>query len=150
MIMRKTYKTIIIIAIVLIVYFFLFQKRDIYRIGKDTYVTTWKQWNGNTFVMPYKYYGLIKPKTDYILVSTGCSLGLFFVNDSIIIFSNELFERIPEINFSRAKTFYFNVNENNSKYQIYFEKAKAFIEWAKMHEQPDYSKVLESSLRNGM
>jgi hypothetical protein len=146
--MRNKYRTIIIIAIVLIVYFFLFQKRNIYRIGKDTYVTTWKQWNGNTFVMPYKYYGLVNPKINYIRVDTRNSLGLFFVNDSIIVFSNELFDNIPVINFSKANTFYFSVNENNSMYKHYYEKTKAFIEWSKIYEEPYYSEVIESNFSN--
>jgi len=69
-----------------------------------------------------------------------------FYNDSIIIFSNELFDSIPEINFSRAKVFYFNVNDNNFKYKFYFERANAFIEWAKIYEEPGYSKVLQCSV----
>jgi hypothetical protein len=174
--MRNKYRTIIIIAIVLIVYFFLFQKRNIYRIGKDTYVTTWKQWNGNTFVMPYKYYGLVPPQKNYFSVSTNSGLDLIFIDDSTIVIKSNSKSNSQEItSFDNYRYLYYieydyyengkylgkkdslkiNRGLQNSylskEYQFHKENNKledymAFIIWRKMYEKPSFYEYKEKEV----
>lgn len=174
--MKTKYKAIVLIVIILILYFFLLQKRNIYRIGKDIYVTTWKHWNGNTYVMPYKYYGLILPKNNYFSVSTNSGLDMIFIDDStIVIQSNSKSDSTDIVNFDNYRYVYFieydyyekgkylgkkdSLKKNRGyqeysflkKYQFHKENNKlgdymAFISWWKMYEKPSFSEYREKEV----
>lgn len=63
------------------------EKRSFYCLENGKCVTVWKTLNNICYVMPYKYYGLLKPSDSYIQTTNLADIDVFWSDD----FSNEVF-----------------------------------------------------------
>ena len=101
-------KKIIIKIIIIIISLFLLlwiwgQSRNFYTVNNITF-TVWKRFGGYCYITPYKYYGVTKPKNDYIIASNSGGIYVYIAKDStLIIYDNAYAIRGIECNFSSFK-----------------------------------------------
>lgn len=92
-------KLIIFIIVVGTLAFIKIEHRYFYTIH-DINFTVWKRLGGDCIIMPYKYYGLTVPKSDYIIASNRGAISIFVNNDLSLIFYNEAYDQKEQINFN--------------------------------------------------
>ncbi len=61
------------------------QKRKVHCISDNKCVTVWKRIGGTCYVMPYKYYGLFRPRDCYIITTNSSDIGFIWKNKKEII-----------------------------------------------------------------
>lgn len=79
----KLFSYIIIVFGVL--YLILDQSRSFYKLEEGKEVTVWKRIGGKCYVIPYKYYGVIKPSSCAIETVNTASVTLIWYNDRLIV-----------------------------------------------------------------
>lgn len=71
-----------------IIYLIIDQSRSFYKLESGKEVTVWKRIGGKCYVIPYKYYGIIKPSSCVIeTVNTG-GVTLIWYNERLIVDTN--------------------------------------------------------------
>jgi hypothetical protein len=77
------------------------ESRKFFCLNDDYCITVWKTYNNVCFVIPGKYYGLVKPSTGYLQTSNSNTMTLYFSNElpnslvfksdqNLKVFSNEI------------------------------------------------------------
>jgi hypothetical protein len=76
--MRK----ILLLSIVFVVMLlgWLGESRRFFCVGNGAYITVWKTYNNTCYIIPGKYYGLLKPSKNYIESSNTNSMSIFYTN----------------------------------------------------------------------
>src|SRR4051812_43765911 len=79
---------IIIIGCLLVLAIWYGEKRKFYPIGNNKFVTVWKTYNNVCYIIPDKYYGIVKPSANFLKTSNDNYVVLFFTQElpSHIIF----------------------------------------------------------------
>jgi len=77
--MKRKWKIILIILLIVLLGLVWFgESRKFYYIDKGQFVTVWKTYNNTCYVIPGKYYGIIKPSDNYIQTSNVQYLTIYF------------------------------------------------------------------------
>jgi hypothetical protein len=81
----------ILIVIVVSVSLYYKQSRDFYCLPDDKCVTVWKRVGGVCYVIPSKYYDVMKPSNDFIETTNTQYLTLYFLAGSsqVLVVKNE-------------------------------------------------------------
>jgi hypothetical protein len=95
-----------LIIVPILVFFWYGQKRNFYCLDGDKCITVWKTYNNTCYIIPGKYYGVIKPQDNYILTTN--------LNDVTIYFVDKMSDSI----FVRCEKDYTIYNVNKSKFNI--------------------------------
>nr|WP_294988324.1 hypothetical protein [uncultured Sediminibacterium sp.] len=77
--MNKIFFFILLVGVVL---FWFGEKRKFYQFGDGKYLTVWKTYGGVCYIIPGKYFGIIKPSDGYIQSP---------ITDAIVLFSSKQF-----------------------------------------------------------
>jgi len=94
------------IAVILLILIFG-EKRSFYCLGDNKCITVWKTYGNTCYIMPYKYYGIIRPSDNYLVTSN--------VNDITVFWSTELPKCIAIIGDKEYQI----SNEDTSEISIY-------------------------------
>lgn len=130
----RSKKTLITITAIVIIIFLFIQKRDIYDLGNNHYVTRW-----GAYIMPYKYYGLVTPEDNFIKLYNFDGVDLVFIADSNIIIGEHYGDSVL-MKFSKYNCKYYNKNEFDEFKKIYYDNSIHFISWHFLDE-PIYSNM---------
>jgi len=68
-----------------------FQCRHFYELNNKTF-TVWKRNSGKCYITPYRYWGIMPPKEDFIITPNLSSITICVKNDSLIIFDEDFTE----------------------------------------------------------
>lgn len=84
--MKKVFNLILAVMIIFcVLYVAIDQSRSFYKLEEGKEVTVWKRIGGKCYVVPYKYYGVIKPSSCAIeTVNTG-GVTLIWYNGRLIV-----------------------------------------------------------------
>lgn len=110
--MKKIVVVFIIIAALL---FWNVEKRSFYPIGGNTYVTVWKTFGGLCYIVPGKYYGLVKPSGNFIETTDDNYIVLFSSKESpshIIYWENRQGRELKVFNELKDKILFVNYLSN--------------------------------------
>lgn len=125
---------IIFITIIIIVLFVFYQHRNIYHLGNNHYVTRWR-----SYIMPYKYYGLIAPKDNFIKLYNFDGVDLVFISDSCIVIGEQYGDSVL-MKFSKYSCKYYNECMYDEFKKKYFDNSVMYISWH-FSETPIYSNM---------
>ena len=79
------------------------QYRNFYTVNDVTF-TVWKRYGGYCYIMPYRYLGVTKPKSDYIIASNIGAICVYIDKDStLIIYDDAYRERGIKCNTASSK-----------------------------------------------
>ena len=109
--------------LVLLLLSYTYYKRDFYRIGVVDF-TFWKT-NKGCYILPYKYWGFIPPKDDFILASNTCIIHVFVENDTLIhLFAESYMTEKNEIfvNFFLHSYPFDYMQENNENVDVFYDR----------------------------
>ncbi|MBL7760514.1 MAG: hypothetical protein JNK08_07445 [Sediminibacterium sp.] len=109
-------KLIIIGIIIALLVVWIGEKRKFYHIGNNKYVTVWKTFGGVCYVVPDKYYGLVKPSDNFIETTNDNYLVLFFsqeVPNQIIYWKNRQDKLVKIKNKSTDKIVFVDYMSNH-------------------------------------
>lgn len=110
-------KILIIIFVIGIVIFWFGEKRTFYHAGDGKFVTVWKTYGNVCYIIPSKYYGIVRPSEGYIQVTNTEGITLFFpqeMADTIV------FTRFTEPIVVNSKTKNINfLNLKNAKERVH-------------------------------
>ncbi len=99
------------------------QSRSFFKATNGEYITMWKRWGGTCYLIPGKYYGVTKPKDNYI-ETKNTSSGDFIWNDKdskYVLFSGG--ENCKIVNNDSTKVKIINYLEEKQKNDsVYIEK----------------------------
>lgn len=99
------------------------QSRSFFKATNGEYITMWKRWGGTCYLIPGKYYGVTKPKDNYI-ETKNTSSGDFIWNDKdskYILFSGD--ENCKIVNNDSTKVRIINYLEEKQKNDsVYIER----------------------------
>lgn len=80
--MKKTIRILLVIFSILTVLIIWFdQSRTFYCLDNNKCITVWKRIGGSCFVIPGKYYGIIKPSDNYIITSNASDMDVVWEKD---------------------------------------------------------------------
>lgn len=123
----------IILSIVILVSLIVFigESRAIYSVGEDKHVTIWKTFGGTCFVIPGKYYGLLKPSShSYIKTTNSSSLDIIWPDNpnKIIVDINhehcEIYNVSNGVSIIRYSSQESDFNERFTKFDGKFHRYK--------------------------
>jgi len=149
--MKKKYLcTIVFLLVPLFIYFIFFQYRHFYKVN-DIFFTFWKTRNG-CYIMPYKYYGVKKPKDNYIKASNLGGVVIFIGEETkLYIFPTYIYELGANkltVNLSSFKYDYFpyineicHISEVNKKMKTYKDLNYPYID---IYIREMYVKIMNS------
>ena len=80
MLYRIKKRWIITFSILLLVIFFV-EKRSFYCLENGKCITVWKTLNNVCYVIPYEYYGILKPSDNYIQTTNLSYISIYWSND---------------------------------------------------------------------
>lgn len=109
-------KLVIILLVIALILVWILEKRKFYPVGNGKYVTVWKTVGGVCYVVPNKYYGLLKPAANFIETTNDNYLVLFFseeLPDKIIYWENRQGKSIKIDNQSKEKSLFINYMSNH-------------------------------------
>lgn len=131
--MRRSKKALLIsIAIIIIVSFVFYQHRNIYNLGYKHYVTRW-----GPYIMPYRYYGLTKPKDNFIKLYNFKGTELVFISDTNIVIGEKYGDSVL-MKFSKYNCKYYNKDVYDEFKKKYLDNSVYYIGWY-FSEPPAYS-----------
>lgn len=114
--MKKVIKSLIIIITILgFTYLIIDQSRSFYKLENDKEVTVWKRIGGKCYVIPYKYYGIIKPSGCYIETVNTSGFTLIWHQGKIVVNTDAKMKIIGNNNCN-LQDYMDNKLENNSLY----------------------------------
>ena len=58
--------SVILVAIICVLFVWYDQSRSFFRAANGEYITMWKRYGGICYLIPGKYYGVVKPRDGYI------------------------------------------------------------------------------------
>lgn len=89
-------KTALILLILLIFFIGFIENRSFYSNDDKRYITVWKTYGDTCYIMPYKYYGLLKPTANYIVTTNTGFCDIIWQDEQTnqIIFSCSKIYRI--------------------------------------------------------
>lgn len=139
--MRRSKKALLIsIAIIIIVSFVFYQHRNIYNLGYKHYVTRW-----GPYIMPYKYYGLTKPKDNFIKLYNFKGTELVFISDTNIVIGEKYGDSVL-MKFSKYNCKYYNKDVYDEFKKKYLDNSVYYIGWY-FSEDPIYSNASVKSYK---
>ena len=109
-------KLLISLVVIALIFIWVLEKRKFYPIGNGSYVTVWKTVPGVCYIIPNKYYGLMKPTANFIETTNDNYLVLFFseeLPDKIIYWENRQGMAINVDSQSNGKGIFINYNSNH-------------------------------------
>jgi hypothetical protein len=80
--MRKLFFRIGALVSLLYLLFIIFFSKQVYRIEHNKFITVWKRFGGDCYIMPYRYYGLILPNDNYIKTDNASQFQFYFLENS--------------------------------------------------------------------
>ena len=91
------------------------EARNFYPIGKKGFITVWKTYDNTCYIIPGKYYGLIKPiSINYIKTTNRSDLDIIWNSDSsILVGSTEKMEIVEKDN-NGIKIIDYDANESHN------------------------------------
>jgi hypothetical protein len=118
--MKKTFIAWLAIIAVLASVFFIIEDRKFIRINEKKYITVWKIF-GRCFIMPYKYYGLIRPDKNYIETTALNTVTIIYDRNSsadLVLFNN-LNEPL-NYNFDLFRLKFYTIDKQNEFFKKYY------------------------------
>ena len=113
----------IVVAIILSWYG---ESRKFYRLDDGTSVTVWKTYNNICYIIPGRYYGILKPSDNFIESSNLNFLTIYFSSElpNALIFKSE--EPLKVSNASKEKMTFYAYESNKRKFDsiLYLPNAK--------------------------
>jgi sugar-specific transcriptional regulator TrmB len=122
-------KKIAIIILMFLLFIWYAEKRSIYKVAEDKYITIWKTLNNVCYITPYKYYGIFWPSDNYIKTTNDNYLVLFLSNNmpkTVIVWENKQDEPIEYINGNKTEVLIvdYSINQDSLHQILYKPNAK--------------------------
>jgi len=121
----KTFLLSILVLIALSIVW-LGESRRFYCFDNDNYITVWKTYNNVCYIIPGKYYGLLKPSQCYIKSTNSNNMTIYMSNElpnSLIYRSDEAINVIGG-NHSNFTFVDYNSNTNGFHSMLYETNSK--------------------------
>jgi hypothetical protein len=118
---KRTIQILGLTALILgVTYFVIDQTRSIYCLSNEKCITVWKRVGGSCYLVPERYYGILKP-TEYIKTENSNSLTILYDANSKydFIILNDYGKRL-EVITSDTKIKYFTYEERDDFIKKYF------------------------------
>ncbi len=117
---------IITLMVIILIVTWYGESRKFFSCDDGNYVTVWKTYNNTCYIIPGKYYGLIKPTTNFIESSNTNDLTIYFTKSlpNVFIVTSEQHLKINNDNKDKAVFFDYNVNKENYNKLLYKPGAK--------------------------
>jgi hypothetical protein len=111
---RKRFFKISILLFLIYLLIIVFFGKQVYRVEQDKYITVWKRFGGDCYIMPYRYYGLILPNDNYIKTDNASQFQFYFLENS------------PNVIVIRTSNKYIFKNKKGSLKVINFDERDAY------------------------
>ena len=117
--MKKTF--VIVLGIIIAAFIYFGEKRSFYKLGADISITVWKTYGGTCYIIPRKYFGILKPFNNYIKTSNVSIVHLYTTTSlpATIIVLSEGKSKIHEGNNAKYKIIDYNQNESKMDSLLY-------------------------------
>lgn len=99
------------------------QTRSFYCVGNNRCITVWKRVGGTCYIIPGKYYGILRPSQDYIKTTNDNAITILFActQDVDFIISND-YNKDFIIYMNQYKVQYYPYAKRKDFINDYFEK----------------------------
>jgi hypothetical protein len=112
--------TIALITLLLILLVWYDQSRSFYCIDNNKCVTVWKRIGGDCYILPGKYFGIIKPSNQYVKTTTTAEVGIIWDRLTILVDATKPSQIVPgEKNEIIIKDYNANKAHNDSIYTVF-------------------------------
>lgn len=102
------------------------ESRKFFCLDSGECVTVWKSYNNVCYIIPGKYYGLIRPSKNYIESPNTNNVTIFFTKEmsNAIIYNSE--QNLTVKNIDKHEFVFYDYNSNNVKFDqlLYLPNAK--------------------------
>jgi hypothetical protein len=91
------------------------EKRKFYSVGDNKYITVWKTFGGVCYIIPEKYYGLVRPSVNFMETTDDNYIVLFFSKETpshVIYWENRQNRELKIVNNSKDKVLFVNYLSN--------------------------------------
>ncbi len=92
------------------------ESRKFYCLGNGKCITVWKTYNNVCYIIPGKYYGIIKPSKNFIQSTNTNNLSVFFTNELPRAFIYQSEEDLIINNRNKDETIFYDYNSDSKKF----------------------------------
>lgn len=149
---KKLIKNIsLLLFLVAIILVAIDQTRSFYCLSNNKCVTVWKRLGNKCYVIPGKYYGILKPTDDYVKTANTNSITIIWLdNNSWLIDADKNVEIFNDSTHSTLIQLYNNEKSYNDSLYTYFDgkyqKYKKNVNYMSIDIKENY--VLDKSPSN--
>lgn len=105
-------KVLILLFFFILVIGWVYEKRTFLSLQQGRYVTIWEMFNDKCYIIPGRYYGLIKPSDNFIESSRTNNITIFFSKKKADFFIIESEQRVNIKNDGKSKIRLLNYNDD--------------------------------------
>lgn len=112
--MKKIFFMVLVFTLLI---FWFMESRNFYCIDENKCITVWKTYSDTCYIMPYKYYGLVKPSNNYVVTANGGYCDIIWSDkepDEIIFSCSKLYRinndkpYLPQIIYYKSNQQYYD------------------------------------------